>query len=116
MFHLKTISTFSAAHSVTLPNGDREPVHGHNWRLEVSLASPALSKFGMVEDFEKIKMIVRETVLERLDHSCLNDLIDPPTCEKTAEWIFGELKKKIDLESVTLWESQNCGVTYSPEE
>ena len=116
MFHLKTISTFSAAHSVTLPSGAKEPVHGHNWRLEVSLASPALDCCGMVEDFEKIKKIVGETVLEKLDHSCLNDLMDLPTCENIAKWIFGELKKKIDLESVTLWESQDCGVTYSPEE
>jgi 6-pyruvoyltetrahydropterin/6-carboxytetrahydropterin synthase len=50
-------------------NGTREPLHGHNYRVQVKGEAPEL-KGDMVFDFLDIKPIVRE-VCDSLDHKLL---------------------------------------------
>lgn len=50
-------------------NGGREPLHGHNYRVQVKGEAPALEG-DMVFDFLDIKPIVRE-VCDSLDHKLL---------------------------------------------
>jgi 6-pyruvoyltetrahydropterin/6-carboxytetrahydropterin synthase len=50
-------------------NGTREPLHGHNYRVQVKGEAPDL-KSDMVFDFLDIKPIVRE-VCDSLDHKLL---------------------------------------------
>ncbi len=50
-------------------NGTREPLHGHNYRVQVKGEAPELSG-DMVFDFLDIKPIVRE-VCDSLDHKLL---------------------------------------------
>lgn len=50
-------------------NGTREPLHGHNYRVQVKGEAPDLSG-DMVFDFLNIKPIVRE-VCDSLDHKLL---------------------------------------------
>jgi 6-pyruvoyltetrahydropterin/6-carboxytetrahydropterin synthase len=54
---------FSAAHFLIFPDGSAERLHGHNYRVSVTLEA-RLSAFGLVLDFQHIKPLVRELVDE----------------------------------------------------
>jgi len=61
---------FSAAHFLTLPGHVCERLHGHNYRVAVSVEGPVDSTTGFVVDFAVLKQIVR-TVIAPLDHRVL---------------------------------------------
>lgn len=66
----------------------------------------------MVIDFDEIDKIVRAAVIERLDHSSLNDVIENPTSENTLVWIWAQLSAALDgLSELVLWETASaCAV------
>jgi 6-pyruvoyl-tetrahydropterin synthase len=53
-----------------------------------------------------MKEIVETTILEKLDHQALNELFENPTAEHILEWISTQLKGKLPLTSLRLWEGQ----------
>jgi len=65
----KQYFNFSAAHFLVFPDGTREPLHGHNYRVQVRGEALELSS-DMVFDFLDIKPLVRE-VCDSLDHKIL---------------------------------------------
>ena len=73
MYELKIVSRFSAAHQLRDFEGGCEKLHGHNWTVEVYVASEKLGSDGLVIDFRKIKDSAKGA-LDRLDHTFLNDL------------------------------------------
>ena len=103
--------TFAAAHALTNYHGKCENVHGHNYRLQVTVSGP-LNTDDLVMDFVDLKKIVREAVIDQLDHTNLNDRFPNPTCELVAQWIFQELKPIIPVTAVQLWETDTSSVTY----
>ena len=120
MYELIVQTWFSAAHRLREYQGNCENLHGHNWKLDVRLRSERLDSLGMVADFREIKRLVKG-VVDRLDHQYLND-VQPftgvnPTTENVARFVYDDLAKTLPggltLASVTAWESQNCGATYS---
>ena len=54
---------------MTFPDGSREPLHGHNYRVRLRGDAPQL-KADMVFDFLHIKPIVKE-LCDELDHKVL---------------------------------------------
>ncbi|MDA0667762.1 MAG: 6-carboxytetrahydropterin synthase [Planctomycetota bacterium] len=52
---------FSAAHFLIFPDGSSERLHGHNYQVSCAI-SGALSEFGLVLDFKRVKPIIRELV------------------------------------------------------
>ncbi|MFK5956761.1 MAG: 6-carboxytetrahydropterin synthase [Planctomycetota bacterium] len=56
---------FSAAHFLIFPDGSSERLHGHNYQVSCEIGG-ALSEFGLVLDFKRVKPIIRELV-DRLD-------------------------------------------------
>jgi len=120
MFTAKVIDSFSAAHSLRGYQGDCERLHGHNYRVEVSVESPQLDKAGIVMDFRDLKQIL-ERVINDLDHLYLNDTkpftIINPSAENIAKYIFdsvySEVKPPLRLKEVTVWENDSCCVCYS---
>ena len=120
MFTAKVIESFSAAHSLRGYHGDCERLHGHNYRVEVSVESSKLDPAGIAMDFRDLKEILN-TVIEGLDHQHLND-IEPftlinPSAENIARHIFdsvfSEIKPPLRLKEVTVWENDSCCVSYS---
>ena len=114
----KIIDSFSAAHSLRNYKGKCEALHGHNWRIEITVGRKKLDKSGMVMDFINLKKMTRG-ILFKLDHCYLNELSSfkkrNPTSENIAEYIAGELKKKIrlplSLKEVRVWETDtNCAI------
>ena len=71
MYGLKTEAAFDSAHFLTDYYGKCENLHGHRWRVEVTLGQPGLqaegTMKGMVLDFGVFKAAVREAA-EELDH------------------------------------------------
>jgi 6-pyruvoyltetrahydropterin/6-carboxytetrahydropterin synthase len=65
----KQYFNFASSHFMIFENGTREPLHGHNYRVQVKGEAPELAG-DMVFDFLDIKPIVRE-VCDSLDHKLL---------------------------------------------
>lgn len=88
--------TFDAAHALTQYYGKCENLHGHTYRLEVTVEGPVHDN-GMVVDFVLLKRVVKKHVLSKLDHQNLNDHFDNPSAELIAMWIWNRL---VDLEGL----------------
>lgn len=88
--------TFDSAHFLTNYYGKCERMHGHTYRLQVTLEG-AVQENGLVIDFVVLKRVVKKHVLNKLDHCLLNDLIENPSAERVAIWIFNQLK---DLQKI----------------
>lgn len=65
----KDYLVFAAAHFVVFNEHEREPLHGHNYRLRV-LAEGALDQYGFVLDFSVLKRMGRRFV-DAIDHRVL---------------------------------------------
>ena len=55
MFRLTIHTAFAAAHNLTHYQGDCENLHGHNWKVEVSITTNELDKAGLGIDFKILK-------------------------------------------------------------
>jgi 6-pyruvoyltetrahydropterin/6-carboxytetrahydropterin synthase len=120
MYEIAVTSHFSGAHRLRYLHGKCEELHGHNWKVEVSVVSNRLGKEGVVIDFGIFKQKV-EKVLKSLDHTYLNDLPHfsgiEPSSENIAKYIFDKLKSDLKgysttLKKVTAWESETSCATY----
>lgn len=120
MFKAKIRDSFSAAHSLRGYQGDCERLHGHNYRVEVMVASAELDEVGIVMDFRDLKAALKE-VLHEMDHHYLNELGAFENCNPSAEHIArhiyarlkGMLPSGIALSEVAVWENENCCALYS---
>ncbi len=119
MFEISVLSNFSSAHRLRGYKGKCEALHGHNWKVEISLSSRKLGKIGMACDFTEIKQALNNILIE-LDHKYLNDLVyfkkTNPTSENIAKYIFDKFNArplKIRLDKVTVFESDSASATYS---
>ena len=106
---------FNSAHHLPNYNGKCEEVHGHTYKLRLKLEGE-LRDDGMVLDFAEIEKIVTREILEKLDHKDLNTIIEHPTAEHIAIWIWDQLHGKfpphVRLHKVKLWETENSCVAY----
>lgn len=125
MFNMQVEGQFSAAHSIREYPGPCCNLHGHNYRVVVHLSGTELDSIGMLIDYAEVKKALAE-VLEPLDHAHLNDL--PPfaekntTSERLAEHIYlalrdqlltsDDLRRRVTLNEVTVYESERQGVGY----
>lgn len=96
---------FDAAHFLPNYKGKCEKLHGHTYKLEIVIEG-GVKKDGMILDFVKMKEIVEIEVIEKLDHQQLNALFECPTAEHIINWIAEQLKRKVPLYSIKLWEGQ----------
>src|SRR5438477_9753935 len=107
-------------------------LHGHNGRVEISLASATLDHRGMVIDFEDIKEVVQRWIMSELDHKLLLRKDDPlipvlsdlneaflsvdenPTAENIAKMIFDYTKSQgFPVVAVRLWETPTSVAVYT---
>lgn len=94
--------------------------HGHNYTLEVIVAGEVDPKTGYVVDLKKLKTIIIENVIKKVDHKHLNydvDFMDGinPTTENFAIAIWNQLVNNIPsgkLHSVKLYETENNYIEY----
>ncbi|MBM3309139.1 MAG: 6-carboxytetrahydropterin synthase QueD [Candidatus Altiarchaeales archaeon] len=96
---------FDASHHLPAYEGKCEQLHGHTYRLDV-VVEGKVGKEGMVLDFNEIKKVVENEVIEKLDHMDLNKVLKNPTAENIAEWIWTQLEGKLSLHSIKLYEGK----------
>jgi 6-pyruvoyltetrahydropterin/6-carboxytetrahydropterin synthase len=128
--------TFSAAHRLHNPNRDaawnratygkcdNPKGHGHNYALEVSVRGRIDPETGMVIDLKRLKDIMRERVVDRVDHTNLNEDVDflqgiIPTAENLARSFWQQLAPAIpngELYEVALQETERNSVRYQGED
>ena len=119
MFLVRVESSFAAAHFLKHYDGKCERLHGHNYKVRAWAKGPALGEGGMLLDFVQLKGALRE-VLERLDHSLLNDMAvfqDDPSAERIAEYIFKALAERLPqapLHAVEVFETDTSMARYEP--
>jgi 6-pyruvoyltetrahydropterin/6-carboxytetrahydropterin synthase len=116
VYKLQVEADFSSAHNLRGYKGKCEELHGHNWKVELTVGSKDLDKTGMVLDFKFLKASLNK-ILDKLDHKYLNE-IDyfkevNPTSENIAKYIYDSLKSEVPvLISITVWESDKARATY----
>lgn len=119
--YVTKIFEFEASHH--LPNyvGACHNLHGHSYKLEVTVGGSVQTegeKSGMIIDFKDLKKIVKDEVIDRYDHSNLNDYFDNPTAELMVESIGYDIMKKLPREvflvSCKLWETSTSYAEFSP--
>jgi len=120
MYELTVFSDFAAAHNLRQYEGECENLHGHNWKVEITVTTKKLNKIGLGVDFKILKKTLKN-VLERLDHKYMNDIPpfdkENPSSENIARYIYKQLQKEIKDKNiktarVKVWESENAAAVY----
>jgi 6-pyruvoyltetrahydropterin/6-carboxytetrahydropterin synthase len=126
MFEVSVEQTFAAGHALRNYKGKCENVHGHNFRVRVTIAGEELDSTGLLVDFLDVKTLIDRTVAY-LDHQFINELppFDTvnPSAENMARYFFEEISKGLDgkpsdppvrLSEVRVWETDVASATYRP--
>ncbi|MGA8808793.1 MAG: 6-carboxytetrahydropterin synthase [Thermoanaerobaculia bacterium] len=128
--------TFSAAHRLNNPKYDADwnrrvygkcdnpRGHGHNYVIHVSVKGTIDPETGMVIDLKLLKDVVRRRVIDRVDHTNLNEDVDflqgvIPTAENLARAFWQQLAPAITegtLHEVLLQETEKNSVVYRGED
>jgi 6-pyruvoyltetrahydropterin/6-carboxytetrahydropterin synthase len=123
MYHLTIHTHFAAAHNLINYQGDCENLHGHNWKVEVTVGATDLNEAGLGLDFKILKAETKK-VLDLLDHKYLNE-IPPfqdisPSSENIARFLFDKLSAvfnsaNVKVEKVNVWESDYACASYTAD-
>ena len=124
MFQVSVEETFSAGHALRGYRGKCENVHGHNYRVRVTLEGPQLDSLGLLCDFTQLKHALRE-VIGGLDHQFMNDLAAfrtvNPSAENLAKYFYDEVSRHITglppdarVTDVMVWETDTASAQYRP--
>jgi len=115
--------SFDSSHNLPcVPDGHAGGnLHGHTWKLTIGVSGDLDPKRGWILDFKDIKNLVKEHVIDRLDHHHLNDVLENPTSENLVHWVWAELWDRIALASdnkarlveVTIWETPTSRCTLT---
>jgi 6-pyruvoyltetrahydropterin/6-carboxytetrahydropterin synthase len=100
--------------------------HGHNYAVEVTVRGPVPDGTGMVIDLNRLMVILREEIIEAVDHKHLNHDVPflegiIPTAENVAVAFWRRIEPRISrfegarLQRVRLYESRNNFVDYQGE-
>jgi 6-pyruvoyltetrahydropterin/6-carboxytetrahydropterin synthase len=129
MFEVTVEHTFAAGHSLREYKGKCENVHGHNYRIQVTVEGEALNRIGLLVDFVDLKRAVRQ-ISEQLDHKFIND-VEPfttlnPSAENLAKYFYDEVSRVLDLQAnafnehpvrigqIKVWETDTSIAVYRP--
>ena len=124
MYEVSVDETFAAAHNLRNYKGKCENLHGHNYKLRVTLAGEKLDSTGLLYDFVHLKQAI-QSVIRSLDHKYLNELspfdVLNPSAENISRYIYDEVAKQLHggsdatgVASVTVWETDVTAATYRP--
>ena len=123
MFEISVEYTFAAGHALRNYKGKCEHVHGHNYKVRVTLAGDKLNAAGLLMDFIDLRAEIKGLV-GKFDHRFLND-IPPfdqlnPSAENLAKYICDEIEPQarnqgLRVHGITVWETDTTSATYRPK-
>ncbi len=122
MFEISVDYTFAAGHALRGYKGKCENVHGHNYKVRVTVAGEEVNHIGLLMDFVDLRAAIKKQV-EAWDHRFLNDMppFDKlnPSAENMARVFYESIdpevrKHSAHVSSVTVWETDTTSATYRP--
>ena len=110
---------FEAAHSLpNVPQGHTcARLHGHSFRVEVTVRGPVDARSGWLMDFAELKALFKP-LEDQLDHRFLNEVpgLENSTSENIARWIWSKLKPQLPLlHQITVHETCTSKCVYRGE-
>ena len=136
LVYLSRVETFSAAHRLNCRSldgptntelfGKCNAIHGHNYRVKVTVKGPVDAISGMALDISILKTIISETVMKSLDHKFIDEDVDyfrdnhiVSTAENIAVYIWKviaeRLPENVVLDSIKLYETDKNIVVFRGE-
>lgn len=133
MVHLTRLEHFNAAHKLYNPDWTieaneavfgkcaNENWHGHNYELYVTIKGEPDPQTGFLFDVKKLSELVKEKVIDKLDHRNLNldvDFMHGKMCstENLAIGIWQQLSpflpSSVSLHAIKLYETPRIYVEY----
>ena len=122
MFEVSIEYSFAAGHALRGYKGKCENVHGHNYKVKVTVQGEKLNSIGLLMDFTDLRAAVKG-LAENFDHHFLND-VEPfkeinPSAENLAWYMGTELQKTVkehglSINVVTVWETDTTSASYRP--
>ncbi len=124
-FSVRVEARFEAAHYLREYRGISEPLHGHSYKVEATLAARGggVDSDAIAVDFVSAKRKL-EALSKKLDYGCINDVVPfteiNPSAENIASWFHRELSAAVADENaivtaVTIWEGPVNSVTFVPQ-
>jgi 6-pyruvoyltetrahydropterin/6-carboxytetrahydropterin synthase len=123
MFEVLVENTFAAGHALRNYRGKCENVHGHNYRVQVTVQGERLASNGLLVDFADVKKLMNK-VVNYLDHQFINDLPPfteiNPSAENIAKYFYDEMAQGLLVEvpvriaEVRVWETDTSVAVYRP--
>ncbi len=123
MFEITRERSFSASHQLRNYKGRCERLHGHNWRVRVTLSTASLDASGMVIDFHELDELMQKAI-EPFDHRHLNEVSvfqkDNPSAENIAKAIGDSVRddlegRPIHMKHCDVWENDLSRARYIPD-
>ncbi len=118
MFEVTVRDAIASAHRLPGYDGPCKDMHGHTWKVEITVCGNDLDEVGLLADFKVLKNRLKE-VLAPLDHVVLNDLAAfkdlNPSTENLARIIYRSMIDRcapLRLKQVQVWESDTASVVY----
>ncbi len=120
MFELEVRRTFSAAHAIII-RGEREPLHGHDWQVELTVRAADLDGDFLACDFHALESSLEEVlapfISRNLNETPPFDEVNP-TAEAVAHFIAEEMTiripTRVELCSVRVTEAPGCAARFIP--
>jgi 6-pyruvoyltetrahydropterin/6-carboxytetrahydropterin synthase len=124
MFEVAVDQSFASAHALRNYKGRCENVHGHNWKVRVTVVGERLDEAGMLVDFLDLKRLMSE-IIDKIDHQHLNEIppfdVVNPSAENIAEYFYKTLAPglaatpvPVRISKVKVWETNIQSATYKP--
>lgn len=119
MFTVSVETRFWACHQLTLPDGSKEPLHGHNWMVTAEVASEKLDNTGLVMDFHLLKAMIGKAVcqfgnraLEEHDYFQQNNSSAEMVAKYVYETLEPQMPKGVKVLRVRVVEEAGCSGIY----
>lgn len=110
---------FFAEHQLVMPDGNKESLHGHRWKITAAVACETLDSAGLAFDFHQLKGImddiIRHLAGRRLEE-CEPFARANASAENVARYIYdrlvGQIMPPVQLCWVETTEAEGCKVRY----
>lgn len=122
MFEITVQTEFAAAHALVI-SGVKEPIHGHNWHVTVTIAGQRLDADGLLCDFHTVEEVLANIVAPfhnaNMNETPPFDQLNP-SAEHVAKYIADALSERLDsalsphaaISCVRVTEAPRCAATY----
>ena len=123
MFEVTVEQTFAAGHALRDYHGKSEDVHGHNYRVRVTVEGEQLDATGLLVDFLEVNRLISGAV-GYLDHRFINDLapfdVINPSAENIAKYFYDKVSAglkndvPVRIAAIQVWETDTSSAVYRP--